>query len=331
MFDIFKNNPKTEEVKPVPEDVIKPGGGHGDGIVIIKKPEPAVCGGTDATLDTKAPKEILSDDIISFSVSSAFDTLVIPAGKFKAERLYRFSAFAAPSGKGTFVFLEKATDKTPGNSPEYSWGVFRDDLLPAIASLVRECGLAKQNGYHSTTHGLPRNFGGSVNIRYADGEKISFSDNQTPILTYDTGLRIYGFFNKALKGKKAVLPELSGLEAVKYTEERKNGGYTKATLTVNADGTAVNEKASKYDDDKVYKSVKDVSAETVTAIKETVKTCGVLAWSGLPKAEYFFGDPETLTFVFKSGEEIAVTNDRALPDRLKGGFFDIVLELTAKN
>ena len=50
-----------------------------DGIVILKKTEPGMCGGTDASQDTKAPKEILSEDMILFDVTSALSRGYIPS------------------------------------------------------------------------------------------------------------------------------------------------------------------------------------------------------------------------------------------------------------
>lgn len=53
-------------------------------------------------------------------------------------------------------------------------------------------------------YGLPENFGGSVSIEYASGEKISFSNNQQPILSPNTGLCIKELFSEAMKGEKSL-------------------------------------------------------------------------------------------------------------------------------
>lgn len=52
------------------------------------------------------------------------------------------------------------------------------------------------------------------------------------------------------------LPDVSDLCEIRFSENRKNGGFTEATLTLKPDGTGENAKKSKYDGPEVYKSVK---------------------------------------------------------------------------
>ena len=73
-----------------------------DGIVITSRTQPLTCGGTDAYIDTKAPKVITSEEMTLFDVTSAFRTLAIDG----SDRLDYVSAFAAPCAGGSFVFLE---------------------------------------------------------------------------------------------------------------------------------------------------------------------------------------------------------------------------------
>ena len=218
-------------------------------------------------------------------------------------------------------------------SDEYSsaWAYVKEDVFPALVDLVNDVDLAEKNGYHSTTHGLPQNFGGSVNVRYASGEKISFSDNQCPIMSISVANKIADLLEKAMAGEKIVLPDVKELAEIRFTELRSGGGFTKATLTLNGDGSGVNKKQSRYDDPKVYESEKPVDAATVAAIKSNISENGMLAWAGLPESGYFKTSEKSLTFVFKDGREITVGGAAALPGELGGGFFKIELELTAKN
>ena len=68
-----------------------------DGIVVLKQTEPMMCGGTDAYQDTRAPKEIQSEDMILFDVTSAFGGLICPQEDEPAEPLAYLSAFAVPA------------------------------------------------------------------------------------------------------------------------------------------------------------------------------------------------------------------------------------------
>ena len=299
-----------------------------DGIIVLRRTEPDMCGGTDATLDTKAPKSIVSDEMVLFDVTSA---LYQTGSDPKTEPLRFVSAFAARTANGTFVFLKKSRYNGCRGKSEMSWALVKSDIFPELVKLVRGHDLAKDNGFHSETHGLPENFGGSADIRYASGECISFSNNQRPVISSEAGTETARIFAKALKAKKVPLPDPSELKAVKYEENRSKGGFTKATLTLNADGTAVNAKQSRYDDGYVYETEKPVSKETVDKLKEVIRNTGIFAWSDLPSRNYSFLGNKKLIFVFEDGKEITVKNDRVLPYHISDGFFAFELEMTTKH
>lgn len=295
-------------------------------IIVVKKTPPNVCGGTDAYVEKNAPKEITSEEMTLFDVTSAFRTLVID----DSNRLDYVSAFAAPCGGGTFVFLETRESRSY-DEPECEWALLKEDIMPELTALVREHALAKDNGWHSQTHGLPENFGGSVNVRYASGERISISDNQSPVLRYEAGAAIARTFRSALKGERAALPDPDTLTEIRFADERGGESFTRATLTLNADGSGVNFKQVRYDEPDVYESEKPVDAETVSAIRANIARTGILAWADLPESGYKFNSRKSLTFVFADGAQIAVSDDKALPGALRGGFFNIELEMTTKH
>jgi hypothetical protein len=301
-------------------------------IVILKRTEKNVCGGTDATLDKSAPKEIKSENMYLFSVTSALDERYEKSDLHAGEtaQINYISAFAAKAENGSFLFIERS-DYVRYDEKESEWAFVKDDVFPALVKLVNECELAKSNGYHSTTHGLPQNFGGSVDIRYESGEKISFSDNQAPIITAETAEKIDSVFSDALKGVKVELPDISALREIRFSEKRNDGGYTNAVLTLNSDGTGTNKKEQKFDTPTVYKSEKSVEKETVKDIKSVITDSGILTWAKLPESEFHYGESKTLTFAFDGAEEITVTNDRILPEQLCNAFFEIELEITTKH
>lgn len=301
-----------------------------DGVVIVREPQPGTCGGTRATLDTKAPHEIASEDMVLFHVTSALGGMPEPRGPGK-EPLGYISAFAAPTGKGTFLFFERGDGPRRGER-RGDWALVKENVFPALVRLTRERELAKQNGSHSHTYGLPEDFGGSVCIRYAGGEKISFSNNQGPILSYETGVEIAALFEKAMRGERVPLPDLADLRQIRFSEEREGGGFTRAVLTLLPDGSGTNQKTRRFDDPKVYESEKPVDADTVAAIRTAIGRCGLLAWRGLPE-NGFATDlvKRKLAFCFADGTEIAVDDARQLPDQLQGGFFAIQLEMETKH
>ena len=285
------------------------------------------CGGTRETIDTRAPKQIASEDMTLFDVTSA---LPWPAELRDGEEPLQFvSAFAAPAGEGTFLFLEHGSRH--GGTLHQAWALVRGDVFPALVRLTRERDLAKENGHHSHTAGLPEDFGGSIRIRYADGEKIGVSDNQSPILSEETGRQIAALFEQAMHGEKLPLPDPAELTQIRFCEEREDGGFTRAVLTVHPDGTGTNAKAQRFDGPKIYEGEKPVDAQTVSDVREGMARSGILAWAGLPDSGFPQLSKKTLTFRFADGEEVVVPEGRLLPDQLSRGFFDIELELATKH
>ena len=314
-MSFFKKKPR-----PAPRD---------EDVVILKQTRPNECGGTDATQRRSAPKEIVSTEMTRFSATSALPWK-INAGPDENALGY-VSAYAAPAAGGSFLYLVTADAYRRRDEKNSGWAFVKADVFPALVKLVNETGLARKNGYHSTTHGLPENFGGSVDIRYASGEQIDFSDNQAPILTTDTAMKIAALFTDARKGEKIPLPDVVALTEIRFAEERQDGGFTRAALTLAADGTATNKKTSCYTAPTVYESEKPVDAETVAAIKKTIADCAMLAWTDLPEHDFRIGGVKTLTFVFADGTEITVGGNKVLPAPLSGGFFTIELEMTTKH
>ena len=296
------------------------------GIKILRQSKPSECGGTDATLDTKAPKEITSTDMTLFNVSSA-----LPYRAHEEQEIGFVSAYAANTCGGTFLFFEKSDMPRKRGKKESGWALVKENVMPALCELTKECGIAKNNGFHSRTHGLPENFGGDIDIRYGSGERISISNNRSSVLSYETGSKIAQLFTAAMNGEKIPLPDVSSLLSIVFEEKRNNGGFSNATLSFEPDGTGINKKTARYDDPTVYESVKPVEAETMEYIKNKITQNGILAWSGLPNSNYSFIGDKQLTFIFKDSDSITVKYGKILPDKIQRGFFDIELEMTTKH
>ena len=303
-----------------------------DGIEIISRVEPGMCGGTSATRDTKAPKTIISEEMTLFNVTSSFSGCAPgPGTVLDFIPLGYLSAFAAKADKGYLLCLETAEGTGYHPRHDISFALVKNDIFPALVALVKKHDLAKNNGFNAFTHGLPENFGGSVDIRYASGERIYFSDNRSPILAPKAAREIADVFTEAMKGDKAELPDIEGLKEIIFDEKRKDGGFTKARLAIRPDGTGINHKQSKYDGPKVYESEKEVDADTVEVIKRNITDCGVLAREGLPSNGFSLGNEKSLAFIFDGGERIEVRDDRIVPGCLGRAFFNIELEMTVKH
>ena len=199
-------------------------------IIVLKKTKPIECGGTDATQDRKAPKAIISKDMYYFETESALGYVDIYS---EEDPLAYINAFAVKTEKGSFISLETRGGRYYDEKKQYLAYVTYD-IFPELVKLVNDNEIAKDNGFHSRTHGLPEDFGGSVNIRYASGEKISFSDNQSPILSMKVAKLIRQVFLNALKKEPVVLKDIKSLKEIRFHEEF-DGGYVNVTLKINDD------------------------------------------------------------------------------------------------
>ena len=298
--------------------------------VVISDPGPQVCGGTYATQNVNAPTVIESHEMVLLEATTALGGMVSPDPSLMPRFGY-VSAFAAPAGSDTFLFLQTRPVYGFNEPDSVSFALVKENVFPELDLLVRVHHLSRGNGRHSNTSGLPQNFGGRVYVRYASGEQISFSNNQSPVLSPVAANEIADFFAKAIAGEKRPLPSADAIKEIRFSETRKDGGFARATLTLNADGTGTNRKAQCFTPGQVYESEKPVDAATIDAIKKTVARCGMFAWSDLPRSEFTLGDEKTMTFVLTDGQEITVTNQKALPSALSGGFFSIELELITKH
>ena len=292
-------------------------------IVVISKPDPLACGGTDATLDKSAPKEIKSNDMVFFSVSSKLNTW--GENGDDAELIDSISAFAVKATQGSFLLFE-SSDYYRKNQ-KFFCTLIKDDIFPSLDKAVKEHDLAKQNGFHSKTHGLPENFGGDVLIKYASGEEIDFSDNQTPVIPYKAGLDFAEIFGKYVKSETVPLPSFADLKKIVYYEKRERG-FTESVLEISSDGSAINHKSAQYDGGEIFKSEVTLDKDIIEKIKNNVESGCMFAWAYLPKSDFNADSDKTLTFVFADGGKTAVDNKRKIPIKLRDSFFGIQLEMT---
>jgi hypothetical protein len=321
MIDFFRKNKKNaEKIKPTANDV-----------VVIKRSDPKSCGGTDATQNINAPKTINSDKIVFFSVTSALH----PSKKVSHETENiapgYVSAFGIPVKNGTFLFLETGRSFSCHDKRNFSWALVKDDPFTELAQIVKCHNLAKNNGFHSRTHGLPENFGGSVEILYDDGEEISFSNNQVPVISSDAGTEIAQFFTEKMNGEKALLPDTDSLSEICYCEERGDGGSLKADLHILNDGSGVIKRASRNSEGTEYTNDIPVDKARVDEIKKIISNHGMFAWQGAIDAKHHVKENSKITFGFANGEEIVVEDHRSLPEKISVAFFNIKLEIAVKH
>ena len=297
-----------------------------------KKTDPHMCGGTDEGYFKKASSIIVSDDMVLFDVASVLSEPGENEDKRQKEIGY-LAFFAVKAGEGTFVYKVTGGGTHPSkyDNCRIEWALTKEDGFPALAALTRELELSRDNGHYTFTHGLPQDFGGTIDVKYADGEQIKILSNQNPVITREAAFEIERLFDRLIRGEKAELPDPSGIVGIRFDEVKENGGLTHAELTPNPDGTCCVKRVNRFSAYEVYESELTVSGDVLSGIKENASKCGILAWSVLPKYELPWKENKKLTFVFDNGEEITVYSDRVLPEYVRGEFFAVESELTIKN
>jgi len=275
-----------------------------------------VCGGTDTYFNKEAPTEIKSNDLVFFSVASAFKSTWTNKNDF-----IDFCAFVAPVKDGFFTYFRYSTIN---DNIESSLAVVDANPLPRLAELVGNYRLALNNGKSSFTHGLPENFGGSVDIKYASGESIYYSDNSSPVFSYEFAKDVLKVIKSAQNGKKVKYPDFSALTEI-YFEEKSKYGNSSSTITLR-DGVWKNTIEESFGDDKSYVVDTEISVDTFNYIKEKVEKYSVLAWSDLPVCNYSPISQKKLVFKFGK-QEFVIDKNVLLPEDLNSVFFNIELKL----
>ncbi len=137
--------------------------------------EPPECGGTSDYSDPNAAKEIKSKDITSFSCTASLLSLMLEDHPFLSSDRYEFSAKTS-GGAVECGFISVRGEKT------FEAGA---ELLAKVQDIIDRYGLAKLNGTDVFTHGLPDDFGASLSVAYASGEKIYASHNTDMFIPLD--------------------------------------------------------------------------------------------------------------------------------------------------
>lgn len=291
------------------------------------KHRPPVCGGTTRRTDANAPKEIHSDTMTLFRAKSALMPSMGETMPPEAARLRFLSAYAAATEDGAFVMLETRGDE---EKSRLSWAIVSAEIFPALVRAVNAAGLAAQNGRFSFTHGLPKNFGGEVEIDYASGEKLHYANNQSPVFSVAFASSLYRLFSDAIQASDTALPDASQITSVRF-DETSTDGFSQAELLPDENGDYTLTRRFKFEEPEVFESTCTVSAAFMESIRDVAQQNAVLLWHRLPISSSPALQEKALTFVLADGTEITVGNNRAVPQPLSSAFFAIELKLITEN
>lgn len=231
---------------------------------------PAICGGTDQSRDEKAPSEIHSTDLLLFKIRTGNG---FPSHFYSEAQA---NVYAAKTDRGIFVY-------SMDPEPRYVLLDANCDFLSRLDALAKEQNLIQDNGWHSFTHGLPDDFGGAVDVRYASGEYISKSDNQSPVITIPADKAVRELFSLAFTEYPRIsLPDASEIKAVEHREENQFS-HTLLRLESTGIGAKISSEAKYSTSDTVHCHEKDLDASAFDRIREDAVTYCVFGLVGLEK------------------------------------------------
>ena len=129
-------------------------------------------GGVQHSVDTNAPKTITSTQIISFHCEFSTTDLMMDSSPIAG----RYHTLHAESGGANY--------EARGGGTVYDERKFTPDkaFFDRLQQIVAKYDLAQYNGKSYTVSGLPPDYGAKLNIRYASGESIYASNNQSCFL-----------------------------------------------------------------------------------------------------------------------------------------------------
>ena len=244
---------------------------------VFKKPEdrpgmggPAICGGTDHSHDENAPAEIHSTDLLLFKIRTGNGLSTHFLSEVQA------NVYAAKTELGIFTYSFEP-------EPRYALLDANCDFLSRLDTLTKEQCLIQDNGQHSFTHGLPDDFGGAVDIRYASGEYISKSCNQSSVISIPADKAVRELFSLAFTEYPRVsLPDTSEIKAV---EHREDSEFRHALLRLEStgDGAKIYGEAKYSTSDTVHQHEKELSASAFDRIREDAAKYCVFGLVGLEK------------------------------------------------
>jgi len=143
-------------------------------------------GGTRNYVDTNAPKVIESGEITYFDCVFSALTLCDWESPIRGN----IAELYAHGSEGTFCLRDREKTNRKGSFvPDEAF--FRE-----LQQIVSRYDFARYNGQHYRVSGLPPDFGIRLEIRYASGESVCFSDNQNPILSQEAMEELAALFQK---------------------------------------------------------------------------------------------------------------------------------------
>lgn len=276
-----------------------------------------VCGGTNKSWDSDAPKEIVSADLVYFSADTSLNT-------FSVHGAYDYIfAYAVKTENGNLLYFNGRQDpycKQAGILTGFAAAFVTYDIFPELDGIAKKHNFVCGNGSHSQTAGLPQNFGGAMYLKYASGEYISKSSNQSPVFGPDAADETGRLYGKVLaSGTDAELPSFGDAVRIQFREDRTDGGYSDRILT--KDGTGWTLKTADYyefNGGSMFEHEYTVAPEQLDGLRKLTEDYKVFAWQYLDEDPNAFTSISVnrLSFAFADGSTVDIKDTVKLPVQL---------------
>ena len=139
-----------------------------------------------------SPKVIESTEIISYDCEFSFISTVFDEENELTGKVYKLTAVLEDN-------TVKAKIDWRGRDGNGDKSEFETDssFMTKLQEIVSKYDLAKHNGYTHHVSGLPDMYGECIDIKYASGESIYASNNQSGFLPIDAAINLIELFRSA--------------------------------------------------------------------------------------------------------------------------------------
>lgn len=287
---------------------------------VPKIDDPPVCGGVTETIDSNAPHEISSSDISHFEVETSFSSAINQPGY---EYIY---VYAEKTEGGILSGVSFLTSESywSGNNTRTTDTEFITctDIMHDLDLAVKKYDFASDNGYSHYVAGLPENFGGSVNIKYSSGERISFSDNQTPVISDEAAEEIIKIILNAISKQRECVPTKYSAEDIVAVECKESRSEKDSYEIYRLEGTRLTSESRFGTDSDIYKHDNNVDPEIMEKVRNYAEVSKMLYWN-VSKSDWSY--ETVITFEMKDGSKIEVSSLMNVPQYCSRIISDIQL------
>jgi len=312
-----------EVVRPggtLPPGGAVPGGSMPGGGGFIGSPR--IVGGLTERRDPNAPAVIESEEIVFFSVSCWFSSVA-------ASHKYEYVAGSAVKCEAGAVAALCWKNEPYGEFQGNLTAVVSDEIFSELQRIVKEKDLVRNNGLSHIVGGLAPIFGGSIDIRYASGEYIRTDNNQSAVISPDTGEAIAELLKKAIEESQIPGPSVNDISAVSFFEDRGDNDYTRLRL----EGTHfTSDMCFGPEEGKHFLSEREVSPKVMEKLRKIAAAGALLTMDGLfeDAGGFYVNRAEAVTFTMQDGSEHTINNRMKLPGEAGNSIFRIRLLLEYK-